>query len=125
MIVADVHRFVRQHPACDYVFPGWSHDQLMWHLAESMRDGDLYVAAADDRIYGVIIANVNHETREIRVSSILTQDPQAFIKFVRKWAAMYPDYTVVGRRTDTLRRFTLRNFKRFLHNEQRTNSVPC
>jgi hypothetical protein len=124
MIVEDVHKFVVRHPACGVVFPGWQPDQLMWHLAEALRDGELFIAAVDENIYGVIIARIDHEARQIVVSSIITTAKPTFITFVRKWRAMYPDYTVVGKRSGKTRRYNIGNFKRLLHDE-RTDTVSC
>lgn len=125
MIINDVHRFVVRHPAFQRVFPGWRSDQLMWHLAETLRDGELYVAADEDRIYGVIIAEIDHTTQQICVSSIITSTDQTFKTFVIKWAGMYPDYTVVGRRNGKLRHYKLRNFRRLLNHERAHSTVSC
>ena len=127
MIVDNVHKFITRHPAYQRVFPGWASDQLMWHLAEAVRDQELYVCTEGDmhgEISGVIIARIDNNTHEIRVSSIITNRPGSFEVFIRKWMVLYPDYTVVGRRSDKIKRYTLANFQRLL-NHERVNPVSC
>ena len=114
MLVEAVHKFARTHPKRDCAFPGWTVEQILWSLAESARDDELYVLAEQDQsnIQGFIQASINHDLREIYVSNILVSSTNALKTFVTRWKELYPDYTVKGRRKQrSVRQYKPSNFK--------------
>lgn len=111
-----VIHFALSHPLREQVWPGWADTQVMDYCYNAVRDDEAYcVISADERtMIGLIVAEIDHAHSDIKISCILTSNPHALLKFVRRWMELYPTYTASGTRNGVHRSFPIKRFSHFL-----------
>lgn len=115
MTINKIIRYTLAHPLLERSFPGWSPEQVTDLLISACRDNELYASTGPKgAVEGIIIAEINHDTRNIHIVNVLCSSKRAFVKFVRGWQEQYPAYSITGNRGEQHKRYTLHNFRRYL-----------
>lgn len=111
-----VIHFALSHPLREQVWPGWADVQVMDYCYNAVRDEETYCVmnGENNELVGLIVAEINHDERDIKISCILTSNPMALLLFVRRWMELYPDYTASGTRNGVHRSFPIKRFRQFL-----------
>lgn len=95
--LAELVRWVWNHPQREQTFTGWTIEQLTAELAQSADNDQLAITMFRDQFSGLVLFSADSDTKLLEIRHILTIMPRVTLAcFVQLGYSRFSSYTVIG-----------------------------